>query len=235
MTTPDRSNGKYDGGKNGEGVAQKIINLIPPHKIWIEAFAGSAAITRNIYPADQSYVIEAEPLQANKLKEELRSRAVVYNSNFFDVVHRCIGSAVDTFIYADPPYLKDTRRDKRNLYKVEWGREEHEAFLKWITKRKEMILITHPICHLYLSNLRDWNRVEYSYKTRVGMLNDCIWHNYPTPSKLHDYSYCGSNKTERQRIQRKISREVKKLEHLPAIERNAIIAAISRHFKNNMP
>ena len=36
----------YPGAKNGSGVYQNIINLIPPHDIYIDAFLGTAAILR---------------------------------------------------------------------------------------------------------------------------------------------------------------------------------------------
>lgn len=222
---------RYDGGKNGDGVYQRIINLIPPHKIWIEAFAGSAAITRKIRPAAQSFVVEAEPLQAGKLKVELRDRAVVYNADFFDVVHRCLQGPGHSFIFFDPPYLKSTRVDKRNLYKFEWNEDNHKEFLWWVKNRNELIMVTHPICELYLSALDHWNRIEYEYRTRVGMFKDCIWINYAVPERLHDYSYAGSDRIQRQRIDRKIRREIAKLATLPGIERNAIISAINNHFK----
>ena len=34
----------YPGGKSGSGVYQQLINLMPPHKIYIEAFLGGGAI-----------------------------------------------------------------------------------------------------------------------------------------------------------------------------------------------
>ena len=222
---------RYQGGKNGEGVYQRIINLIPPHKVWVEACAGSAAVTRYIYPAAQSYVFEAEHLQANRLKNILQERAVVINNNFMEVIDNYLQDPVDSFIYVDPPYLKLTRRDKRNIYKVEWSEEEHKDFLWWVNGRKENILITHPRCKLYMTALNQWNTLDYEYRSRVGMLKDCIWFNYSVPEVLHDYSYVGSNRTERQRIQRKIKREIERLNRLPVVERNAIIDAISRKFE----
>ena len=32
----------YPGGKNGAGIYQRIINHMPPHETYIEAFLGSA-------------------------------------------------------------------------------------------------------------------------------------------------------------------------------------------------
>jgi DNA adenine methylase len=46
----------YPGGKNGSGVAQTIINLMPPHDVYIEAFLGSGAVLRAKCPA-RSYTV----------------------------------------------------------------------------------------------------------------------------------------------------------------------------------
>lgn len=224
------SKGIYNGGKNGDGVYQLIINQIPPHKIWIEACAGSAAITKNICPAAQSFVFEVEPVQASKLKIELNNRAVIFNSNFMDGSIDRLSCGEATFIYIDPPYMKSTRLGKRNIYKEEWTDNDHEKFLWWLTERREMIMVNHPICHAYMCTLGDWRRVEYKYMSRGGLLDDCLWMNYRTQDRLHDYSYVGSDRTERQRIKRKADRVIAKLSALPGIERNAIIERIRKEF-----
>jgi DNA adenine methylase len=41
----------YPGGKNGSGVYQTLINLMPPHDVYIEPFLGGAAIMRLKRPA----------------------------------------------------------------------------------------------------------------------------------------------------------------------------------------
>jgi DNA adenine methylase len=51
----------YPGGKNGAGVYQTIINQIPPHRVYVEAFCGSAAVWRHKRPADLSYLIDIDP------------------------------------------------------------------------------------------------------------------------------------------------------------------------------
>jgi len=41
----------YPGGKNGSGVYQRIINLMPPHRVYIEPFLGGGAVLRLKRPA----------------------------------------------------------------------------------------------------------------------------------------------------------------------------------------
>ncbi|MEM8913556.1 MAG: hypothetical protein AAGC97_17495 [Planctomycetota bacterium] len=51
----------YPGGKSGPGIYQRLINLIPRHRILISAFAGQCGVVRNIKPADHTIVIDADP------------------------------------------------------------------------------------------------------------------------------------------------------------------------------
>jgi hypothetical protein len=50
--------------------------------------------------------------------------------------------------------------------------------------------------------------------------------NYPEPKELHDYSLLGKDRTDRQRIKRKIERHVKRLQALSVLERKAILNAL---------
>ena len=52
--------GPYPGGKFGAGIYQRLINLIPRHKIFVSAFAGHCGITRKIKPAEHTIVIDAD-------------------------------------------------------------------------------------------------------------------------------------------------------------------------------
>ena len=45
---------KYPGGKNHGSSYPRIINQIPPHELYIEPFAGFAAIRRMMRPCRQS-------------------------------------------------------------------------------------------------------------------------------------------------------------------------------------
>ena len=51
----------YPGGKGGAGVYQTIINLIPPHKTYIETHLGGGAIMRHKKPAAYNIGIDVDP------------------------------------------------------------------------------------------------------------------------------------------------------------------------------
>ena len=59
---------RYAGGKNGAGVYQTIISMIPAHAVYVEAFAGSAAIARRIKPAGRTILMERDPAMADRLR-----------------------------------------------------------------------------------------------------------------------------------------------------------------------
>ena len=48
----------YPGGKGGAGVYQALINQMPPHSTYIEAFAGGGAVLRHKRPAALNVAID---------------------------------------------------------------------------------------------------------------------------------------------------------------------------------
>ena len=51
----------YPGGKNGAGVYQTIINLMPPHETYIEPFLGGGAVMRLKRPAALNIGVDIDP------------------------------------------------------------------------------------------------------------------------------------------------------------------------------
>jgi hypothetical protein len=51
----------YPGGKGGMGVAQRIINLMPPHEVYIEPFLGDATVMRLKRPASMNIGFDLDP------------------------------------------------------------------------------------------------------------------------------------------------------------------------------
>lgn len=205
IATP-AATGTYPGDKNQDGVYQLIINQIPPVGIWVECCAGSAAITKRIRPAKEMYVIEKDQAQAQKLVKELGTHAMVSCGDFIELLPLNSMLEEDYFLFIDPPYLFESRTSKQKLYNHEWTGKDHAIFLSWVVNCPAKVMICHPIHGLYSKMLEGWRQVGYEYMSHAGKRSDCLWMNYPAPSELHDYSYLGDNRTERQQIQRLASR-----------------------------
>lgn len=62
---------RYDGGKNGSGVFQRLICMMPPHTLYVEMFAGSAAVLRRKKPAKQSIAYEMNRATIRELATHL--------------------------------------------------------------------------------------------------------------------------------------------------------------------
>lgn len=220
---------RYNGGKNGAGVWQKIICQFPPHRIYIEAFLGSAAVMRRKRPAEVNIGIE--------LNADVSARAQVHLPSV-DVVNKCALATLrewpwqfratdEVLIYADPPYPFCVRSTaEKGIYKYEFGTDsEHEQLLELLDNLPAMVAISGYRCPLYDSMLADWRRVDYVAQTRRGPVIESLWCNYDAPQSLHDYRWLGEDKTDRQRIRRRIESFVGKLRAMPELERKAIVQA----------
>lgn len=221
----------YPGGKNGAGVYQTLINLIPPHEVYIETHLGGGAIMRNKRPAKKSIAIDIDPVIVNMWRTELQTRLdlTVINDDAL-----CFLQSYDfkggEFVYCDPPYLMDTRKSGQ-LYMFEYSDEQHEELLNIITKLPCKVMISGYWSELYSAWLQDWSVRTFEAQTRGGSTaTEYVWFNYPEPIKLHDYSYLGENFRERERIKRKKQRWVNRLEKMPLLERRALLNAIDEVF-----
>jgi DNA adenine methylase len=70
----------------------------------------------------------------------------------------------DTLIYADPPYLPETRSDgKANNYKHEMTVEDHEKLLAWLLTAKSKIILSGYPSPLYTTTLEraGWIREDH--------------------------------------------------------------------------
>jgi len=213
------------GSKGGAGVAQRIVSLMPPHELYIEAFAGLAAVGRLKRPARCNVFIERDIDRASSLRAMLPAAALVVIGDVMQVIepeHVPPG----TVVYCDPPYLMTTRRNWRHYYKHELFTEaEHERFLEWARRLRCRVLISGYESALYASRLHGWRVVQFRAQTQAGTAIETVWCNFPEPAELHDVRFVGDGYRQRERIRRKVSRWVRRLERLPLAERAAILAA----------
>ena len=222
----------YPGGKNGSGVYQKIINQMPPHRMYVEAFLGGGAIMRAKRPAvvnvgidaDRAVVMEWQvkpPAEVPNLTVLQEDAIVWLQDNFARLGPDCL-------VYADPPYLMSTRSSQRMFYAVEMAEEkEHRALIETLRGLKCMVMLSGYWSQLYAEMLHDWRAYTFQAMTRGGTpATEWVWCNFPEPVELHDYRYLGDTFRERERIKRKKARWTGRLERMAPLERQALLMAI---------
>ena len=138
----------------------------------------------------------------------------------------------DIFIYLDPPYLMESRKDRHKQYRYEMTRQQHIELLELITKVPlTMVAISSYKNSLYQEYLSSWNCITFESQTRHGKAIEYLFMNYDAPRELHDYSFLGSNFRERERIKNTLKRHVSRMKRLPELERNSILHAYKNEFR----
>lgn len=220
----------YAGGKNGAGVYQKIINLMPPHTTYIELFLGGGAILRLKRPARHNIGIDLDHNVQNipaltaifndARSEFIQTDALEYIKNY--------NFKGDELVYCDPPYMHQTRT-KHNLYKHEMSDDDHINLLTILINLPCKVMISGYYTQIYNDILANWNVINFQAQTRSGKTaTEYLWFNFDKPLKLHDYSFLGDDFRERERIKRKMQRWTARLQKMPPLERQAILGAIEK-------
>lgn len=237
----------YNGGKLGNGTYQQIINHIPPHGIFVSAFAGHCGVFQKIRRADISILNDKDQrvierwketsilkncivcenyMQGSLFEQPDKPVVILKNSDYKSIIAKFKETA-DAFLYLDPPYLMETRQSKKRLYLHDWLTiEEHTEFLTLASTVNCAAMISHYENDLYNDMLlsKGWNVHRFPSMTRQGLREEIIYYNYPKPKILHDFQYLGHNYRERERIKRKVVRFENKMNRLPEDERAAILS-----------
>lgn len=210
----------YIGGKSQAGVYQRIINLLPPHRVYLEPFLGGGAILRLKRPAEVSIGVDrAAP-----------DPALLQLCTF----HQGCGIAFlekykwtgDELVYCDPPYLLGTRGGRR-YYEFEMPDADHRWLLKVILRIPAPVMISGYPSAMYDQALAGWNRDEFTNYTRARTARqEVLWFNYQRPLKLHDDRYTGMDYRERWRIEKRRRRWRARLQRLEPLERVTLYQAL---------
>jgi DNA adenine methylase len=220
----------YPGGKGASGVAQTIINQQPPHDVYIEPFLGGGAVMRAKRPAKFNCGIDLDPGPIAKFRELSWPGFVFLHADSLLALDPEFASFPEgrTLIYADPPYPLSSRRRNRRLYRCELTDQEHRNLLALLVRQsaRHFVQISSYWNPLYAEMLEGWRLVRFMANTRGGLMEECLWMNYPEPQLLHDYRYLGSDYRERERIKRKTARWSARIAALPQLERVALLSAM---------
>jgi DNA adenine methylase len=193
---------RYDGGK---GVSfPHIINLIPPHRKYIETHLGGGAVMRHKRPASSQIGIDLDINVIETWTQNLAHHCEIIHG---DAVNQLQSMNLDanTVIYADPPYLAETRRRSR-VYRCDYTVQDHINLLECLSFLPCKILLSGYPSKLYERYLTGWSVYRFEAKTHVGMREEYVWFNYPKPTLLHDDRYLGNDFREREVIRRRQGR-----------------------------
>jgi DNA adenine methylase len=211
----------YLGAKRGAGVYQAIISQFPPHDTYIEAFLGTGAIMQRKPPAQRSIAFDLN-------KECIDSFTCEYPVELHHADSLSSIASFDyarsrTLIYADPPYLHETRTS-RHRYKHEFTVDDHIIMIELFKTLPCSIVISGYPARLYDELLQGWRTIEFQAMTRGGVRTEKLWMNFEHVPHWH--TYAGKDFTDRQRIKRKASRWASDFQTLQPAERLAILAEL---------
>jgi DNA adenine methylase len=215
----------YIGGKSQSGTWQRIINLIPPHRTFIEPFGGDAAISRRKRAAERTVIVEKDAAVASKLA--LVDGAEVICGCGIEFLETFRFTGVE-FVYADPPYVLSTRAN-RKYYRHEMTDEDHLRLLRVLNRMPCPVLLSGYPCDLYAGKLRSpkWSVEYFDVMTRGRTWRtECLFSNYPRPAVPYDLAHVGANYRERWRIEKRRRNWRARLLKLCPAERATLFSAL---------
>ena len=132
-------------------------------------------------------------------------------------------------VYADPPYVRSTRRTGGRLYRYELDDSQHGELLALLRRLPCAVMVSGYRSALYGQTLGDWRSIEFQAQTRGGPATEVVWMNYPPPTDLHEYTHLGSTFRERERQKRQQARWARKVAAKPLLEQKALLAGLLAH------
>lgn len=210
---------RYPGGKGK--TYQHVVNLMPPHCVYIETHLGGGAVMRHKQAAARSIgidldkrVIDAWTATPGMPTELVHGKAEGFLKNY-----RFTGSEL---VYCDPPYHPDTRRQER-VYRHDYSEHDHVELLKILATLPCKVLLSGYAHPLYDAMLKGWNLRQFEAATHNGVRTENLWFNFEPPTRLHDARYLGGDFRERQSTKRRLQRLQSKVVSMDPIERNAFM------------
>jgi 16S rRNA G966 N2-methylase RsmD len=227
---------RYDGGKNGEGTWQWLVNQMPPHDCYVELFGGSAAVLRRKRPAARSVVVEIDPDALAALgMEDLPPATELVQGDALEWLRAWNAERGKrktegrTLFYVDPPYLLSSRRSGNKMYRHELSYADHWRLLRMLlelTPETALVMVSGYHSTLYASMLGAWRSASLRVMTRQGAAVEWLWMNYAEPAELHDWRFLGDDWRHRQKLRRQQRRWVGRLRRMDPMQRQALLAAI---------
>lgn len=227
----------YYGGKGAPATVRTLINIIPPHDVYIEPFLGSGRVMRHKKPAakgsvgmelDPSVIASWASIDAPDIRV-LHLNALEHLEYLIIQFIRAGCNPARIVVYCDPPYLLHTRRTSTPTYFEEWSAEHHFAFLAMVHRLRCKVIVSHLPCPEYSNALSGWHQFTFQNVTRNGSQTEQVWCNYIPTAALHEYTFIGRNFREREKFKRQFAIIHKRFAALPDAGRIAILGLLQAH------
>lgn len=217
---------RYPGGKGK--CFQRLINLMPPHRVYIESHLGGGAVLRHKSPAEVSIGVD---IDARVIKHWQAQPLKLCNLEHTDAVRFLDGFAYqgDELIYADPPYVPSARR-RAKIYRHEYSLEDHVRLLETLKCVPCKVMLSGYDNELYAQALPGWRKVSFFAKTHVDVRQEYVWMNFEPIDRLHDGTYLGHTFRDRQTIKRRHARLVNRFAQMDPVERHELFRVLNHHF-----
>lgn len=222
----------FFGGKGNAGTIRTLINILPRHDYYIEAFLGSGRLLRHKRPADVwSHGIETDPRLLRAWATVQHPSLTVHDADAFEVLPVIIAECAmrpgaRTLAYFDPPYMMQARRSKGARYHREWSDEDHIAFFEMARRLECLMVVSHLPCPEYSDAFSDWHTFTFTNYTQGGPQVEQVWCNFePTPD-LHEFTYIGDNFRQREQFKRQFEIIRRRFDALPPAARLALLAML---------
>ena len=168
----------YNGSKAGNGTYQAIINHIPKHDVFVDAMVGNGGIFFNLNLPALTVINDIDRSVIDKYNDAPAPGLIVENAHYTGIINKYdVYGQGKVFFYFDPPYLMETRRSSKRLYKYEWNEDNHVNFLSKVNTVKNDVMISHYPCKLYDRYLKGWNHFDFQSMTRKGLATERIYMN----------------------------------------------------------
>lgn len=211
----------------GKGLSFRgIINLMPPHRRYVETHLGAGAIMRHKRPAGENIGIEIDPEVVARWRALNLPHVTIIHGNAHVLVPT-LALAEEDLLYCDPPYHPSTRRSRRRCYRYDYGEEDHRGLLDLLQGLRCRVILSGYRNELYDARLRDWVRTDYLALTHRGQVVESAWTNFQPGPPLHDYSHIGADFRERERFRRRASGLARRIGGTQPIELHAALADLA--------
>jgi len=218
---------RYAGGKGK--CYQHIINVLPPHRVYIEPFLGGGAVLRNKRPAASSIGIDRDPCVIARWQRDYQGLAefVCEDAIRFLSSYRFIG---DELVYCDPPYLPNTRRQPR-VYRYDYSEHDHRLFVEVVKSLPCKVVVSGYRSSLYDESFVQWTTRCFRAKTHRGLREEHLWFNFDLPDELHDPRFLGAGYRERQTMRRRFASLQSRITKLHVQEQFRVLDWLSAHLR----